>query len=204
MEEEGEGKVGKGRGRESATAAPRCRHCSSLFGRWILPLLLDIDASKSGRVDVVRCLPLAVSTSPPCSVTSRRCSSSVATASDCVCCLLSPIGTIPITETGINPVRSLGAAIIFNRDHAWNDQIIAASLLLLLLLCFWLNLGKKGNGKGILVYFGEKGEWEGEGEGKGKGKGYFSPKDDFKTKLNLWDYFVAKKAGDKINFQPLP
>ncbi|KAL4328871.1 hypothetical protein AHAS_Ahas13G0243400 [Arachis hypogaea] len=125
MEEEGEGKVGKGRGRESATAAPRCRHCSSLFGRWILPLLLDIDASKSGRVDVVRCLPLAVSTSPPCSVTSRRCSSSVATASDCVCCLLSPIGTIPITETGINPVRSLGAAIIFNRDHAWNDQHIS-------------------------------------------------------------------------------
>ncbi|XLT51080.1 hypothetical protein HN873_043684, partial [Arachis hypogaea] len=76
-------------------------------------------------VDVVRCLPLAVSTSPPCSVTSRRCSSSVATASDCVCCLLSPIGTIPITETGINPVRSLGAAIIFNRDHAWNDQHIS-------------------------------------------------------------------------------
>ncbi|XLS67478.1 hypothetical protein HN51_018501, partial [Arachis hypogaea] len=32
---------------------------------------------------------------------------------------------LPIIRTGINsPARSLGAAIIFNRDHAWNDQWI--------------------------------------------------------------------------------
>ncbi|KAI7743101.1 hypothetical protein M8C21_013595 [Ambrosia artemisiifolia] len=34
------------------------------------------------------------------------------------------LATIPITGTGINPARSLGAAIIFNKDHAWNDHWI--------------------------------------------------------------------------------
>nr|AVQ94475.1 plasma intrinsic protein 1-2 [Carya cathayensis] len=34
------------------------------------------------------------------------------------------LATIPITGTGINPARSLGAAIIFNRDRAWDDQWI--------------------------------------------------------------------------------
>jgi len=33
------------------------------------------------------------------------------------------LATIPITGTGINPARSLGAAIIYNRDHAWDDQV---------------------------------------------------------------------------------
>lgn len=33
------------------------------------------------------------------------------------------LATIPITGTGINPARSLGAAIIFNQDHAWNDHV---------------------------------------------------------------------------------
>ena len=28
------------------------------------------------------------------------------------------LATIPITGTGINPARSLGAAIIYNKDHA--------------------------------------------------------------------------------------
>ncbi|KAI8546324.1 hypothetical protein RHMOL_Rhmol07G0107900 [Rhododendron molle] len=32
------------------------------------------------------------------------------------------LATIPITGTGINPARSLGAAIIYNRGHAWDDQ----------------------------------------------------------------------------------
>ncbi|KAL1364398.1 hypothetical protein HN51_012600 [Arachis hypogaea] len=32
------------------------------------------------------------------------------------------LATIPITGTGINPARSLGAAIIFNRDNAWDDH----------------------------------------------------------------------------------
>ncbi|TVU28804.1 hypothetical protein EJB05_20350 [Eragrostis curvula] len=34
------------------------------------------------------------------------------------------LATIPITGTGINPARSLGAAIIYNREHAWNDHWI--------------------------------------------------------------------------------
>ncbi|XP_051120197.1 aquaporin PIP2-2 [Andrographis paniculata] len=34
------------------------------------------------------------------------------------------LATIPITGTGINPARSLGAAVIFNDDKAWDDQWI--------------------------------------------------------------------------------
>ncbi|KAK8944345.1 Aquaporin PIP1-5 [Platanthera zijinensis] len=34
------------------------------------------------------------------------------------------LATIPITGTGINPARSLGAAIIYNGAHAWDDQWI--------------------------------------------------------------------------------
>lgn len=34
------------------------------------------------------------------------------------------LATIPITGTGINPARSLGAAIIYNRQHAWDDHWI--------------------------------------------------------------------------------
>nr|CAE01842.2 OSJNBa0084K11.2 [Oryza sativa Japonica Group] len=34
------------------------------------------------------------------------------------------LATIPITGTGINPARSLGAAIIYNRGHAWDDHWI--------------------------------------------------------------------------------
>ncbi|KAK4786555.1 hypothetical protein SAY86_010388 [Trapa natans] len=34
------------------------------------------------------------------------------------------LATIPITGTGINPARSLGAAIIFNKDKAWDDMWI--------------------------------------------------------------------------------
>nr|BAG68659.1 plasma membrane intrinsic protein [Tulipa gesneriana] len=34
------------------------------------------------------------------------------------------LATIPITGTGINPARSLGAAIIYNKDHTWNDHWI--------------------------------------------------------------------------------
>ncbi|GKV28326.1 hypothetical protein SLEP1_g37397 [Rubroshorea leprosula] len=34
------------------------------------------------------------------------------------------LATIPITGTGINPARSLGAAIIFNKKSAWNDHWI--------------------------------------------------------------------------------
>ncbi|XP_077227607.1 aquaporin PIP2-4-like [Tasmannia lanceolata] len=31
------------------------------------------------------------------------------------------LATIPITGTGINPARSLGAAVIYNKDKAWDD-----------------------------------------------------------------------------------
>ncbi|CAL9197507.1 unnamed protein product [Musa hybrid cultivar] len=34
------------------------------------------------------------------------------------------LSTIPITGTGINPARSLGAAIIYNKGHAWDDHWI--------------------------------------------------------------------------------
>nr|AYE53936.1 major intrinsic protein 1;2 [Pinus contorta] len=34
------------------------------------------------------------------------------------------LATIPITGTGINPARSLGAAIVFDSSHAWHDQWI--------------------------------------------------------------------------------
>ncbi|KAJ6808450.1 putative aquaporin PIP1-2 [Iris pallida] len=34
------------------------------------------------------------------------------------------LAAIPITGTGINPARSLGAAIIYNKDHAWDDHWI--------------------------------------------------------------------------------
>lgn len=33
------------------------------------------------------------------------------------------LATIPITGTGINPARSLGAAIIFNKDKGWDDHV---------------------------------------------------------------------------------
>ncbi|KAJ8513395.1 hypothetical protein OPV22_003829 [Ensete ventricosum] len=34
------------------------------------------------------------------------------------------LATIPITGTGINPAQSLGAAIIYSKDHAWDDHWI--------------------------------------------------------------------------------
>ncbi|RCV34576.1 hypothetical protein SEVIR_7G179900v4 [Setaria viridis] len=34
------------------------------------------------------------------------------------------LATIPITGTGINPARSLGAAVIYNNDKAWDDHWI--------------------------------------------------------------------------------
>ncbi|XP_061362809.1 aquaporin PIP1-2 isoform X2 [Gastrolobium bilobum] len=34
------------------------------------------------------------------------------------------LATIPVTGTGINPARSLGAALIYNRDQAWDDHVM--------------------------------------------------------------------------------
>jgi glycerol uptake facilitator-like aquaporin len=33
------------------------------------------------------------------------------------------LATIPITGTGINPARSLGAAVIYNESKAWDDHV---------------------------------------------------------------------------------
>ena len=33
------------------------------------------------------------------------------------------LATIPVTGTGINPARSLGAAVIYNQKKAWDDQV---------------------------------------------------------------------------------
>ncbi|CAN4084872.1 unnamed protein product [Withania somnifera] len=33
------------------------------------------------------------------------------------------LATIPITGTGINPARSFGAAVIYNEDKIWDDQV---------------------------------------------------------------------------------
>jgi glycerol uptake facilitator-like aquaporin len=38
------------------------------------------------------------------------------------------LATIPITGTGINPARSLGAAIIYNRSQAWDDHVSSLHL----------------------------------------------------------------------------
>jgi aquaporin PIP len=33
------------------------------------------------------------------------------------------LATIPITGTGINPARSLGAAVLYNQNKAWKDHV---------------------------------------------------------------------------------
>ena len=38
------------------------------------------------------------------------------------------LATIPITGTGINPARSFGAAVIYNKAEAWDDHVSTLSL----------------------------------------------------------------------------
>lgn len=33
------------------------------------------------------------------------------------------LATIPITGTGINPARSFGAAVIYNKEKIWDDHV---------------------------------------------------------------------------------
>lgn len=47
------------------------------------------------------------------------------------------LATIPITGTGINPARSLGAAIIYNKDHAWDDQV-SKKCFMIAYIHFWM------------------------------------------------------------------
>jgi aquaporin PIP len=46
------------------------------------------------------------------------------------------LATIPITGTGINPARSLGAAVIYNQHKAWHDHVRATLLCLLFSIFF--------------------------------------------------------------------
>ncbi|RZC88617.1 hypothetical protein C5167_016480 [Papaver somniferum] len=45
------------------------------------------------------------------------------TSSNLVCCVHGSLSYyIPITETGINPARSFGAVVVYNKEKAWEDM----------------------------------------------------------------------------------
>ncbi|RYQ96856.1 aquaporin-1-like [Arachis ipaensis] len=155
MEEEGKGKVGKGKGIR--------RRCSSMS------TLADPGGWTSCATRYSLFLLLLLAWSPVIAAPRRSPLFSIRFA-----IFLVYLTTIPITGTRINPARSLGVAIIFNRDHAWNDQwilwvghFIRAALAT---VYHQIILGKEGKGKEIRVDFEEE----------GKGEWYFNPKDDLK------------------------
>lgn len=39
------------------------------------------------------------------------------------------LATIPVTGTGINPARSFGAAVMYDKDDAWDDQVMNLNFL---------------------------------------------------------------------------
>jgi len=47
------------------------------------------------------------------------------------------LATIPVTGTGINPARSLGSAVIYNKDKPWDDHVSAPFHIFNFLLVFW-------------------------------------------------------------------
>ncbi|KAL4365553.1 hypothetical protein AHAS_Ahas07G0117600 [Arachis hypogaea] len=101
MEEKGKGKVGKGK-------EIRRRRCWSSMS---MPTDLGGWTSCTARYSPFLLLLLAWS-----SVVPAPCRSPLLSIGFVV--FMVHLTTIPITGTRINPVRSLGAAIIFNRDHA--------------------------------------------------------------------------------------
>ncbi|RYR56475.1 hypothetical protein Ahy_A05g022178 [Arachis hypogaea] len=114
MEEEGEEKVGKGVRRRCSSLPPLLHFVVQSLDLAAVPRRLIWEGGRVRRWPFL--LLLLVRSSVV--VAPRR-------------SLLLPIGfaiflvylvTIPITGIGINPARNLGAAIIFNRDHAWSDQ----------------------------------------------------------------------------------
>ncbi|KAL4350095.1 hypothetical protein AHAS_Ahas10G0107700 [Arachis hypogaea] len=101
MEEEGEGK-GKGIHRRYSSPPPL------LLAAAAAPHLRRRCSSLPSLLSVVRSLDLAAAPRHSVLAAAPRLH----------------LAIIPITETRTNPARSFGVAIIFNRDHAWNDQWI--------------------------------------------------------------------------------
>lgn len=50
------------------------------------------------------------------------------------------LATIPITGTGINPARSLGAAVMYNKDKPWDDQVTFCSFSFAFFCCGYLTV----------------------------------------------------------------
>lgn len=59
------------------------------------------------------------------------------------------LATIPITGTGINPARSLGAALVYNKDQAWDNHV---SLFYIFFLIFFFEVNNVN--QNCIHYFG--------------------------------------------------
>ena len=62
------------------------------------------------------------------------------------------LATIPVTGTGINPARSLGAAVMYNQQKAWDDHV--SSSFLYSTTCYFYTIIKfKWNNHGTFVWY---------------------------------------------------